>query len=101
MDVSLGSVKTLALDHNLITQLNDNVQLDRVVMFNISNNKLQSISDNCLKSMRQLTKLSLANNCLTHLPDSICKLNYLTQLDCRHNSLKELPSGNKNGIKSN
>ncbi|KCZ78721.1 hypothetical protein H311_00241, partial [Anncaliia algerae PRA109] len=53
-------------------------------------NKIKYISPS-IQYLVNLVKLDLSNNCITELPNEICKLRNLTWLNISHNKLRQLP----------
>lgn len=63
---------------------------EQLVSLNLSNNRLSHLPED-IGSLCSLEELFLQYNCLTSLPESICELSNLMELDVKNNRLTNLP----------
>jgi len=62
----------------------------KIISLSLNNNKLEGIPDSIFQ-LKELSSLDLQFNCLKSIPKSIGKVRKLLKLDLRHNQLSTLP----------
>lgn len=89
--MNMPSLRFVNLKNNELTKLPELVENCCIENLNLSNNKLQSLSTNLLKSSHRLLHLNISNNKLASLPNanSFTDLNRIQVLKANRNQLTE------------
>ncbi|CAG8785226.1 17273_t:CDS:1, partial [Acaulospora morrowiae] len=90
MGNSYSQLEYVNLSYNLFDTMPSLNGMDRVVIFDISNNRIDDLTPR-IGQLEMLRELYVVNNKLTHLPKSIGRLKRLFVLDVSENMLVELP----------
>lgn len=87
----LTHLDTLNLSMNQIEDLPDLSKNVKLIVLNISNNKLKEFNAICQQQLSNLLELKLNNNTIEFIPDEINKLVSLKNLDLSSNKIKIIP----------
>lgn len=99
---SLKRLKTLVLDSNSLTQLDDSIRnLEKLEYFYASNNSIQTIQFNVFKSsLNSLRQLDLSSNKLQIISTELFMLPNLEWLNLSNNSIGKLPAVQSSHIRA-
>eukprot|EP00746_Dinoflagellata_sp_MGD_P124804 gnl/MRDRNA2_/MRDRNA2_59433_c0_seq1.p1 gnl/MRDRNA2_/MRDRNA2_59433_c0~~gnl/MRDRNA2_/MRDRNA2_59433_c0_seq1.p1 ORF type:complete len:795 (-),score=244.52 gnl/MRDRNA2_/MRDRNA2_59433_c0_seq1:58-2442(-) len=88
---ALQDLESLSASRNALSELEALGDLKNLVSLVVDYNKLKDIEDLDLSSKSRLVTLSVSNNLLVELPDSIGELQAMECLNVSFNKIKELP----------